>query len=133
MKNCKEYNKQYADNRRHAKDSNIKVGDHVLVKQDRENKLTSRFNDKPYIVIYRNKSRVTAQCNNHKVTRNVSHFKQIPKPTSPQPDDDTDIDSTTDNTEQQQLQRHEQQQQRRSSSRQRQPERYGQPLPSSAV
>ena len=131
---CKEYNKQYADNKRHAKDSNIKVGDHVLVKQDRENKLTSRFNDKPYIVIYRNKSRVTAQRNNHKVTRNVSHFKQIPKPTNPLSDDDTDIDSTTDNSEQQQLQRHEQQQQRRSSSRQtRQPERYGQPLPSSVV
>ena len=26
---CKEYNKQYVDNRRHAKDSNIKVGNHV--------------------------------------------------------------------------------------------------------
>ncbi len=97
---CQKYNKEYADKRRNAKDSTIQVGDYVLVKQDRQNKLTSRFNDKPYRVIYRNKSRVTAQRDNHRVTRNVSHFKQIPRPTNIQSDDDTDFEQSEDDTEQ---------------------------------
>ena len=29
------------------KDTNVKIGDHVVVTQDRENKLASSFNDKP--------------------------------------------------------------------------------------
>ena len=55
------YHKQYADKRRNAKESTITVGDRVLVKQIRRNKITPRFNHTPYFVISRKGSRV---CNN---------------------------------------------------------------------
>ena len=73
-----EYNKVYADKKRHAKHCNIKVGDYVLIKQDKQNKLIPRFNEKPLIVVHRNKSRITVEDNDkRKITRNVSHFKRI--------------------------------------------------------
>ncbi len=85
-----EYNKEYADNRRKAKHRNITVGDCVLVRQKRQNKLTTNFSTTPYVVIATNKSRITAQSKDgHKVTRNVSHFKRIPGKTL---DVDTDDD-----------------------------------------
>ena len=73
-----EYDKVYADKKRHAKPCNIKVGDYVLIKKDKQNKLTPRFNEKPLIVVHRNKSRITVEDNDkRKITRNVSHFKRI--------------------------------------------------------
>ena len=42
------YNKEYANDRRNPKKSGIKVGDHVLVKQEKKNKLTANFNQTPY-------------------------------------------------------------------------------------
>jgi hypothetical protein len=44
------YNKQYADNKRHAKKSSIEVGDCILIRQEKRNKLTSNFNSEPYTV-----------------------------------------------------------------------------------
>ena len=44
------YNKQYADRRRRTKPSDLKVGNYVIVKQDRQNKLTSAFSETPYTV-----------------------------------------------------------------------------------
>ena len=41
------YNKEYADKQRHAKESTIEIGDTVLVKQIRQNKLTTRFKNTP--------------------------------------------------------------------------------------
>ena len=58
------YHKSYADNRRNAKESSIKVGDTVLVKQKRQNKFTSRFNKTPYVVIYRRGTQVIAENRN---------------------------------------------------------------------
>ena len=46
----KHYNKQYADKRRHVKESKIEVGDSVLVREERRNKLTANFNETPYTV-----------------------------------------------------------------------------------
>ena len=40
------------DNTRHAKHCNIKLGDNVLIKQDMRNKLNSRYNEKPLIVVH---------------------------------------------------------------------------------
>ena len=79
-------NKEYADHRRKAKKSEIKVGDYVLVRQEKKNKLTANFNHEPYKVIKKAGVEITAQRNNgHRITRNVSHFKKIKKP-----EDDTD-------------------------------------------
>ena len=72
------YHKRYADQRRHAKESPIKIGDTVLVKQKRNNKLSSRFNKTPYMVVDRRGTQVIAENNQkHRVTRNISHFKRI--------------------------------------------------------
>ena len=67
------------------------MGDYVLVRQDKQNKLTLNFNKTPYVVTHETHSRVTARnSNGHTITRNVSQFKQIPKPktTDVEADDD---------------------------------------------
>ena len=71
------YQKEYTDKRRHAKESTIQIGDTVLVKQYKQNKLTTRFNKTPYIVIDRKGTKVTAENSKHRITRNVSHFKRV--------------------------------------------------------
>ena len=70
--------KEYADNRSRAMTSEIKVGDTVLVRQQKENKLSTKFNPKPYTVTARKGARVTVCRNGHFITRNVSFFKKIP-------------------------------------------------------
>ena len=47
----KKKSKMNADIERHAKETHIKVGDIVLLKQPKENKLSTRFNPKPYQVV----------------------------------------------------------------------------------
>ncbi|CAB4005564.1 uncharacterized protein K02A2.6-like, partial [Paramuricea clavata] len=124
-----QYNKVYADHRRNVRTSDIRIGNCVLVRQERQNKLTSRFNTTPYTVTTRNKSKVTAR-SRHTITRNVSHFKRIPK----QYESDTDDERTTVNNDQGQNETGDNQDQlpvvptRRSGRERRIPERYGQPL-----
>ena len=65
------------DKRRHAKESMIQIGDTVLVKQYKQNKLKTRFNKMPYIVLGRKGTKVTAEHSNHRITRNLSHFKRV--------------------------------------------------------
>jgi transposase InsO family protein len=126
-----QYNKEYADHRRNVKTSDIRIGDCVLVRQERQNKLTSRFSTTPYTVTTRNKSKVTARSRSgHTITRNVSHFKRIPK----QYESDTDDERTTVTNDQGQNETGDNQDQlpvvptRRSGRERRIPERYGQPL-----
>ena len=79
------YNEEYANDRRNAKKTGIKVGDHALVKQEKKNKLTANFNQTPYVVVYRNKTVVRAKNKHgHVVERNVSYFKRIRKPNNEQ-------------------------------------------------
>ena len=90
-----QYNKCYADEKRNIRESPIKVDEYALWKQERRNKLTSNFNETPHIVISRNNNTVTA-CSQtrHTITRNVSHFKPIPKPKiDVQVDDDDDSET----------------------------------------
>ena len=47
----KEGNREYADQRGNTRKSEIKIGDYVLVKQEKKNKLRVNFNQKPYKVI----------------------------------------------------------------------------------
>ncbi|XP_021378396.1 uncharacterized protein LOC110466305 [Mizuhopecten yessoensis] len=67
--------KLYADARNHAKDSDISVGDVVVVQQDMKgNKLTTAFDPQPRTVTNMKGPMITVH---GKTTRNVSRFKKI--------------------------------------------------------
>ena len=94
----KDYHKRYADSRRNAKKSTIEVGDCVLVRQQRREKLTAYFNEVPYTVTHRYHSRITARNKNgHSVTRNASHFKLIQRNNSGETDDEDEHPITHNN------------------------------------
>ena len=73
----------YMDNRNHATDRTVDLGDKVIVKQDKFNKLTPRFQVHPYTVTQTKGTMVTARSdiNGSTKTRNVSHFKPVPQET----------------------------------------------------
>lgn len=73
----KERMKKNADVTNHAKQRKITVGDNVLVKQKKCNKLTTPFDPKPYKVITVKGTMITAKRQDNVVTRNSSHFKII--------------------------------------------------------
>ena len=125
------YQKSYADKRRNAKQSNLRVGDFVLVKQEKRNKFTSRFNDAPYKIIECKGTRITAENDRHRITRNASFFKSIPKPNLPE-DSDSDTDSDFDyDTRAKDSENNNQTVSRRSGRNRKAPERYGRAIPSS--
>lgn len=70
--------KEYVDEKRHAKTTNIKVGDEVLVKQKKTNKFTPKFRTQPLIVTQVAGTRITATNpgDSSTITRNISHFKK---------------------------------------------------------
>ncbi len=74
---AKQAMKTYRDSRVHAKTSDIAVGDVVLMKQLRQNKLTSAYNPQPLIVTDRKGSMITASNSRGPVTRNVSAYKRV--------------------------------------------------------
>ena len=78
-KNSKYKSKHYMDNKHHSTNRAMKIGDRVLVKQRKLNKLTPTFNPQPYTVIQRNGYKITAkrEISNHNVKRNISYFKLI--------------------------------------------------------
>ena len=135
------HQKEYTDRRRQARESEIKVGDHVLVKQDRKNKFSSRFNNVPYVVISRKGTKVTAEnANKHQISRNVSHFKRfVAKQYRPDVDNDYDNDSykrTQDrsNVHHAEPDRENQTQNNQRNQRlRRAPDRYGNPIPSELI
>ena len=67
--------KVYADHHRGATTPIFKVGDQVLVRQRKQNKLTSRFDYRPYKLVAIKGTIITARLNDHHITRNCSHFK----------------------------------------------------------
>ena len=66
----------------------------MLVRQQKKNKLITRFHTNPYVVVERKGTQVIAvNKDQRKVKRNVSHFKRIPKPENWDSDyDDSDDD-----------------------------------------
>lgn len=77
-------------------ESNIRVGDTVLIRQRKQNKWPTKFDPFPFIVVRRKGTMITASRNGKYISRNVSHFKKINSPyRNPQSDisddDDTDI------------------------------------------
>ena len=73
----KEKGKQYADNRRNAKESNLAAGDQVLLKQPKGNKLTATFESEPYEVINKKGNSVLIESpEGVQYKRNTTHVKQ---------------------------------------------------------
>ena len=66
-----------ADDIRGAKESSIKPGDTVLLKQPKENKFSAPYNPEPFIVEKRKGTMITAKNDSNRVTRNSSQFKVI--------------------------------------------------------
>ena len=124
------YNKEYSDVKRHVKDSDITVGDFVLVQQQKKNKLTTRFDTDPYVVVQRKGSQVIAvNRDQRKVKRNVSHFKRIPKPGNWNSDSDDDVDLPSRRAEQREQREQSPMIMRRSTRQRNPPERFGHEVP----
>jgi hypothetical protein len=72
--------KEYFDLKRNTKPADLKVGDSVLVKQEKKNKLNTPFN--PELMTIKNKkgNMITATAENKEKTRISSFFKKIGKP-----------------------------------------------------
>jgi hypothetical protein len=74
--------KTHADVKRHTVPSDLAPGDTVLVKQPKTNKLTPPFCPKPYTIMDKKGSMVTAKRGSHRIVRNSSYFRRIPTPAS---------------------------------------------------
>lgn len=72
---------EYANRRRHATNRTINIGDQVLVKKPKKNKLSTSFDVVPFIVTEIKGSMITVKALNsdRTLTRNISHFKPLPK------------------------------------------------------
>ena len=69
--------KQYNDRNRNVHPIYINEGDLVLVRQRKMNKLTPYFSPNPYKVVSRKGTMITATRSDHRITRDVSHFKKV--------------------------------------------------------
>ncbi|GFO41406.1 30S ribosomal protein s2 [Plakobranchus ocellatus] len=74
---AKEKQKYHADKKRSNLDHKIQEGDTVLVRQQKQNKLTLPYNPAPYIVTDVKESMVTAAKGGHSITRNSSFFNTV--------------------------------------------------------
>ena len=93
----KEKMKKCADAASNAKPHKHQVGDTVLVRQNRVNKLTSPYRKDPYTIIEIKGSMITAKSTNgHIITRNSSQFKSFQRRNSGLDSDDMDNDPLED-------------------------------------
>lgn len=72
--------KEYADQSRHTKPNNLRVGDKVICKQPKLNKLTPKYDPVPYHITKKNGTKITAEREGKVIKRNASFFKQINYP-----------------------------------------------------
>jgi len=56
----------------------LNVGDKVLIKQPKQNKMSTPFKPEPFEITDKKGSMITAQNAEHTVTRNASSFKRLP-------------------------------------------------------
>ena len=71
--------KELADDRNKAKENELVIGDKVLVRQPKGDKLSTPYRPEPYEVIQKHGSMVTAKRGQKTITRNSSHMKKIPE------------------------------------------------------
>ena len=74
--------KAYADLKRKAAPHPFGVGDSVLVRQLKKNKLSARYDPLPYKVVAVKGSMVSARRKGHSIVRNSSFFKKITFPSA---------------------------------------------------
>ena len=85
--------KAYADKRNRASPSDIKPGDQVLLQQAKQNKLSTRYDPKPYTVLERKGPSLILQRGRGPVCmRNVSRVRKLHQTTAFQEEDDLDMD-----------------------------------------
>lgn len=72
--------KKYADEKRNAKPCIFQQGDQVLVKQPKQNKLTTPFSHKWGYVVRRKGSMVTVRYDGREMIRDATHFKLVTVP-----------------------------------------------------
>jgi hypothetical protein len=75
--------KAYADRRRRTQPSSLTVGDTVLVRQRKRNKLTPYYDPTPYTVITVEGAMITVRRPGHQMVRNSSFFKKVTLAESP--------------------------------------------------
>ena len=73
----KEIAKEKADKKSYVKSSNLQVGDRVLCRQQRKDKITPPFNPKPYVVTTIKSSQVIAENDTRVIKRHITHFKKL--------------------------------------------------------
>ena len=71
--------KIYADQNGNAQERKNTTGEAVLMKQHKQNKFSTPYNPKPFLVQETKGSMITASNGSDTVTRNSSHFKVVPK------------------------------------------------------
>ena len=75
--------KEYADSKRHATTSDITEGDLILLRQNRENKLSPTFEPEPYRVVEKNGNAVVIENSaGQSKMRNAGHMKNFADPGS---------------------------------------------------
>ena len=122
---------EYTDRRRHAKESQIKAGDRVLV----NNVEIPSFlpNSVPDVVISRKGTKVTTEsANKHQMTRSASHFKRFVY--KPDAEDDYEEDSQKriqdrNNADHEEPGQEDQTQNQRNRRLRRVPDKYCNPVP----
>ena len=96
----KEIMKQHADrNKKKQKKTKpipLCLGDQVLIKQKRQNKLSPPYNTKQYTVTKKKGSIVTVQRGDHQVTRNFFLFKRVGSNTSHKEEEDSESESDSE-------------------------------------
>ena len=75
----KQQMKIYADQKRNAQERTITPGEVLLMKHYKQNKLSTPYNLKPFVVKEKKGSMITACNGSDTFTRNSSHFKIVPK------------------------------------------------------
>ncbi len=79
--------KEYADKSQQARPSAIKEGDSVLLKAEKENKLSSAYDPQPYTVIKKKGPNVILKRGNEPcIMRNVSFVRKLAIPNNKEPD-----------------------------------------------
>lgn len=75
----KEKGKEYSDARNHAKDSTIKPGDKVIIKNQSKSKLATNFGERKFVVITKSGEELTLRDEfGAQLKRNAAHAKVLP-------------------------------------------------------
>ena len=88
---AKERMKGDAEKRKQHESHTFNIGDTVLVKSERKNKLSTFYDPNPYEITAIKGSMITAERADHQITRNCSWFKNIPKQSKSLEIDEDDI------------------------------------------